>query len=133
MYLFDTDTITNILKPSPSKALIDRIKSLTRHQQYISTITLYEIVYGAYKSQRKEYHLNKLKGLLLPSVQLASFDAKAAYVCGAVRAGLEAKGTPLSLADLQIASIALANNLTLVTGNTRHFDRITYLHVENWL
>jgi tRNA(fMet)-specific endonuclease VapC len=94
---------------------------------------LHEIVYGTYKSQCKEYHLNKLRELLLPSVQLVSFDAKAAYVCGVVRAGLEVSGTPLSLADLQVASIALAHNLILITGNTKHFNRITDLHVENWL
>ena len=133
MYLFDTDTITNILKPSPSKTLLDKLQALSKQHQYISTITLYEIVYGAYKSQRKEYHLDKLRALLLPSVQLVSFDAKAAYVCGAVRAGLEASGISLSLADLQIASIALAHDLILITGNTKHFDRITDLHLENWL
>ena len=133
MYLIDTDTITNILKPFPSKTLLDKLQTLSKQHQYISTITLYEIVYGAYKSHRKEYHLNKLRELLLPSVQLVSFDAKAAYVCGVIRAGLDVSGTPLSLADLQIASIALAHNLILITGNTKHFDRIKDLHVENWL
>ena len=133
IYLFDTDTITNILKPSPSEILLDRLKKLSSRQQYICTITLYEIVYGAYKSRRKEYHLDRLKVLLLPAVRIVSFDAKAAYICGAIRADLETKGTPLSLADLQIASIALANDLTLVTGNTKHFERITELNVERWL
>jgi tRNA(fMet)-specific endonuclease VapC len=78
MYLFDTDTITNIFKSSPSKSLLDKLKFIPGQQQYISTITLYEIVYGAYRSQRKEYHLNKLRELLLPSIQLVSFNAKAA-------------------------------------------------------
>jgi tRNA(fMet)-specific endonuclease VapC len=39
----------------------------------------------------------------------------------------------LDLADLEIAAIALANDFTLVTGNTRHFERISRLRVENWL
>ena len=133
MYLFDTDTITNIFKASPSQPLLNKVKSVLKQEQYISTITLYEIVYGAYKSNRRDYHLNKLRELLLPSVQLVGFDAKAAYVCGAIRVELEYKGRPLSLADLQIASIALANDLTLITGNTKHFDRISNLQVENWL
>lgn len=133
MYLFDTDTITNILKPKPSKKLLNKLKSVSKHGQYISTITLQEIVYGAYKSRRKEYHLNKLRELLLPSVHLAGFDARAAYVCGALKAEPESAGTPLCLADLQIAAIALANNFILITGNTRHFSRIKDLKLENWL
>ena len=48
------------------------------------------------------------------------------------QAKLESIGNPLSPADLQIASIALANNLTLITGNTKHFDRVSGLQVKNW-
>ena len=133
MYLFDTDTITNILKPSPSKLLLKRLKAVSIKDQFISSITLYEIVYGACKSTRKEYHLNKLRQILLPAVQLVNFDSKAAYICGTIRADLELKGTPLSLADLQIASITLANDLILITGNIKHFQRISHLKVDNWL
>jgi predicted nucleic acid-binding protein len=133
MYLFDTDTITNILKPSPSQSLLNRLKAISKKDQFISSITFYEIVYGAYKSARKEYHLNNLREILLPAVQLVNFDSKAAYVCGTIRADLELTGTPLALADLQIASIALANDLILITGNIKHFQRIPDLKVENWL
>ena len=49
------------------------------------------------------------------------------------RAELEQQGQPLDLADLGTASIALAGDFTLVTGNTRHFGRIEGLRVENWL
>ena len=50
MFLFDTDTITNIVKPTPSRRLLRQIDQLTANQQYISTITISEIVYGAEKS-----------------------------------------------------------------------------------
>jgi predicted nucleic acid-binding protein len=68
-----------------------------------------------------------------PSVNIVPFDAKAAYVCGRLRARLEKGGTPMALADLEIAAIAIANKLTLVTGNLRHFSMIHDLPVENWL
>ena len=61
MFLFDTDTITNIVKPTPSLRLLRQIDQLLVNQQYISTITISEIVYGAEKSQRADYHLNNLK------------------------------------------------------------------------
>ncbi len=133
MYLFDTDTITNIVKPQPSPTLLQRLGKTTKTQQYISTITIAEIVYGAEKSSRPDFHLNNLETIFLPAVNIIGFDSKAAYVCGRIRAQLEKRGTPLDLADLEIASIAIANNLILVSNNLRHFKRVPLLQYENWL
>jgi tRNA(fMet)-specific endonuclease VapC len=133
MFLFDTDTITNFVKPRPSPNLLEKLTNLPKDQQYTSTITISEIVYGAEKSQRPEYHLNNLESILLPAVNILGFDTKAAYVCGRIRAELEKRGTPLDLADLEIASIAIANNLILITNNVRHFKRVPLLKFENWL
>ncbi len=133
MYLFDTDIITNVLKKTPSRKLLNKLSALPRQKQFISTITITEIVYGAMKSNRAEFHLTNLEKILLPAVNIAVFDSKAAYVCGRLRAELEKKGTPLDLADLEIAAITLSRDFTLVTGNTRHFDRIEELRLENWL
>ncbi len=133
MYLFDTDIITNVLKKQPSQCLLERLALIPKHQQQISTVTVSEIVYGAMKSSRPAYHLNNLEQILLPSVNVVSFDTKAACVCGRLRAELEKKGQPLDLADLEIASIAIAKDLILVTGNIRHFGGIEGLRLENWL
>ncbi len=133
MYLFDTDVISNIFKPNPSEGLLVKLGGLAQTEQFISTITIFEIVYGAIKSGRADYHLNNLRNILLPSVNIVGFDTKAAFECGRIRAELENQGRRLSLADLQIASIAMANELTLVTGNTKHFTRVDGLKVENWL
>jgi tRNA(fMet)-specific endonuclease VapC len=133
MYLFDTDIITNVLKKQPSQCLLERLALIPKHQQHISTVTVSEIVYGAMKSSRPAYHLNNLEQILLPSVNVVSFDTKAACICGRLRAELEKKGQPLDLADLEIASIAIAEDLILVTGNIRHFGRIEGLRLENWL
>ena len=133
MFLFDTDIITNIFKKQPSPNLLNRLSTIPIQAQYISTITISEIVYGARKSSRPEYHLKNLETILLPSVNVVGFDSKAAYICGRLRAELEIKGMPLDLADLEIAAIAIAGNFILVTGNTKHFRRISPLKLENWL
>ena len=133
MYLFDTDIITNIFKKQPHQGLLARLTDRPRNQQHISTVTISEIVYGACKSDRSAHHLRNLQEVLLPAVNLLSFDSKAAFVCGKIRAELEKAGTPLALADLEIAAIAIANKLILVTGNIRHFVRVPGLTVENWL
>jgi tRNA(fMet)-specific endonuclease VapC len=133
MYLFDTDIITNIFKKKPSAKLLKKLTNTPRKQQFISTITISEIVYGAWKSSKPQYHLDNLECVLLPSVNVLGLDSKAAYVCGSLRAGLEKNGTPLALADLEIAAIAMSNGMTLVSGNTGHFSRIEGLQLENWL
>lgn len=133
MYLFDTDILTTIVKPRPSASLLTRLASIPQEQQFVSTITISEIVYGAMKSQRPDYHLKMLEEVLLPAVNIIGFDAKAAYACGRLRAELEKLGTPLALADLEIAGIAIANDFTLITNNLRHFGRIERLKSESWM
>ena len=133
MYLFDTDVLTNILKKQPSPHLIRRLETISPEKQYISVITIAEIVYGAMKSRVPEYHLKNLEEVLLPEVAVLDFDMGAAYVAGRIRAGLEKKGVRLAWADIQIAAIAILHDLTLVTGNVRHFSRISKLKIENWL
>jgi tRNA(fMet)-specific endonuclease VapC len=61
------------------------------------------------------------------------FDRRAAETYGPLRARLEREGKRLGEPDLCIASIALSRGLTLVTGNVRHFSRVSDLNVENWL
>ena len=133
MYLFDTDTVSNVLKRKPSKSLLTRLESVPPTEQFISTITIAEIVYGAKRSEHSERHMENLKTILLPSVQVVAFDETAAYEAGRIRAELERIGQPLSFTDIQIAAIAIARDMLLVTGNLRHFRRIKGLRVENWM
>ena len=60
------------------------------------------------------------------------FDDQSALIFGEIRAQLAANGTPIGAYDLQIAAIALANNLILVTHNTKEFSRIPQLQLEDW-
>ena len=62
-----------------------------------------------------------------------AFDEAAAHRYGEVRAELEARGEPIGDSDTRIAAIALVHDLTLVTGNVRHFERVPGLRLVNWL
>ena len=73
----------------------------------------------------------KQQAFLVQFVSLP-FDDDAAEVYAIIRARLEAQGTPIGPYDLQIAAIALANNLILVTHNTREFSRVPGLLLEDW-
>ena len=70
---------------------------------------------------------------MLPFLGIMDFDAASAEVYGRLRSELERQGLPLADADLMIASIALHHDLTLISGNTRHFARVPGLKLENWL
>lgn len=133
MYLFDTDTVIALMRERVDGPLARRIGSIPFHQQFLSSVTLSELVYGAYCSQRPAYHLEMIRDALLPNIQIATFDVQAAYQAGKLRAHLKRQGKPIDSPDLQIAAIALARGFTLVTGNTRHFVRIPALSVENWM
>ena len=66
-------------------------------------------------------------------IQILPFDCASGEIYGSLRADLERSGTPLAEPDLRIAAIALTNNLTVVTGNVRHFSRVRELRVESWI
>lgn len=133
MYLFDTDAVSQIIKSRPSLSFIKKLASVSPEKQFTTTITVGELVYGAYKSNRTEYFLEKLDRLVFSNIQALPFDECSAKVYGKLRAQLEGKGVSISEPDLRIASIAMSNNLIIVTGNVRHFSRISELSIENWI
>ena len=133
MYLFDTDTLSNVLRKEPSPALLVRLASVPLENQFTTTITVGEMVYGAHRSSRRDDLLRQFDERLWPTMQILTFDRGAAETYGVLRAELERSGTPLAEPDLRIGAIALSHHLTVVTGNVRHFSRIPGLAVENWI
>jgi tRNA(fMet)-specific endonuclease VapC len=97
----------------------------------LCSIVLAEMYYGAMKSSSPEKTLQTQQQFLSRFRCLALDDAAAA-VYGPIRAELERGGTTIGAHDLLIASIAIANDLILVTHNTREFLRIPGLKVEDW-
>lgn len=133
MYLFDTDILSQVLKRTPSPTLLARLAAVPAEQQFTSAITAGEMVYGAYRSDRPDHFLRQLQERLWPNIRVVPFNRAAAETYGRLRAQLEEAGTPLAEPDLRIAAIALTRELTMVTGNVRHFSRVPALQIENWL
>lgn len=90
-----------------------------------------ELAYGAAKSRTPDASAAKQQRFLRPYATLP-FDDAAAVAFGQIRAALEAAGTPIGPYDLQIAAIALAHGLIVVTHNTREFGRVAGLLLEDW-
>ena len=88
-------------------------------------------MYGAAKSKARERTLARLN-LFFDAFISLPFDDRSAAIYGDVGADLERRGTPIGPNDLMIASIALANDLILVTHNCREFERVGNLKYEDW-
>ena len=130
IYLLDTNTcIGYINRRNPS--IYQHFLSVSPDDVCICDVVKFELYYGAYKGSRSIENLQILANFFADLTSLP-FEVKAAQICGQIRAKLQAKGTPIGAYDLQIAAIALANNLTLVTHNTREFERIENLALEDW-
>ncbi len=121
------------MKKAPPDKLLDRIASAGSGDLFASSITIGEIVYGAYRSAGPGEHLRRLERALMRQITVVPFDEESAYRYGELRASLERAGGPIGDADTRIASTALVLGLTMVTGNVRHFQQVPGLRVENWL
>jgi tRNA(fMet)-specific endonuclease VapC len=97
----------------------------------ICSIVKGELFYGSMRSNNPVKSLQIQQEFLQQFISIP-FDDAAAMVYGTIRANLAKAGTPIGPNDLQIAAIALANELTLVTHNTREFSRIQGLKLEDW-
>ena len=102
-----------------------------RSEVKIPSVVLFELYYGAEKSQRREQNFSKIR-VFTSEVEIVPFDAQAAEAAGQIRAKLESAGTLIGGNDLLIAAIARANNGILVTNNTREFSRVPDLSIEDW-
>jgi len=129
-YLLDTNICIALLKNSDI-TLIKKMKSHTPNQFAICSIVKAELLYGARKSQAVENNL-LLLSKFFDQLESLPFDDKATDFYGTQRAILEKAGTPIGQADLLIASIALANNLTVITRNQKEFIRVQGLKVDVW-
>lgn len=129
-YLLDTNVCIKLLNNTSSLA-VQRLAQQEPKDISLCTVVHFELYYGAYCSSRREQNLAKLERLFNQFTTI-NLDIKAAKIAGQIRAELKNKGTPIGVYDLQIAAIAIANNLTLVTHNVSEFQRIQELNIEDW-
>lgn len=128
-YLFDTDAVSELLRPRPLGAYVRWLQTVPREDQFVSAITVGELYHGAFRSSACERHIQNIEDRVLPAATVLPYDAAVAKEFGRIRAGLERAGKRLADADLQIAATALYHGLDLVTGNLRHLGRVPGLRI----
>jgi tRNA(fMet)-specific endonuclease VapC len=131
-YCFDTDILSATIRPAPPLHLIRRLATVPPQDQFTTSITVGELIYGARRVGREDLS-RRVEQVIRRAQTVLAFDTTAARTFGFLKATLEQRGTPLAEPDLRIASIALSRGLILVTRNVRHFQRVAELTVENWI
>lgn len=125
--LLDTNVVVALIRLKPE--VVEALSNYGPVDVAISSLSTFELIYGAHKSQRVAANLQVVADL---GLSVLPFEARDAGVAGEVRARLEGRGAPIGPYDTLIAGQALARDLTLITRNIREFSRVDGLRVENW-
>ncbi|MEL6166639.1 MAG: type II toxin-antitoxin system VapC family toxin [Cyanobacteria bacterium J06628_3] len=129
-YLLDTNVCARYLN-GKSLLIRERIRATNKDDIAVCSVVKAELFYGAMRSNNPQKTLQNQQQFLNLFISLP-FDDDTALIYGEIRAQLAALGTPIGPNDLQIAAIALRNNLILVTHNVREFSRVNGLQIEDW-
>jgi tRNA(fMet)-specific endonuclease VapC len=129
--MLDTDICSYIIKQRPISVL-EKFEAISVTQISISVVTYAELIYGVERSSSTKINLPIVKDFV-SCLTVLPWNREAAESYGKLRAFLEQKGTPIGNMDLLIAAHALSHKRIIVTNNTRHFDKIPQLPVENWV
>ena len=134
-YLLDTNTISEPLRPRPSTGVIRRLRE---HESDIAVPApvWHELRFGFARlprSRRREAIERYLEDVVLESFPILDYGFRAADWHARERARLAATGRTPPFVDGQIAAIAHANDLILVTANTSDFQAFDGLRVESWM
>lgn len=128
--LFDTNICIYLIRQRSTRAL-ERFEEFEVGEIGVSVITVSELRYGVHKSARRQQNSRALEQFLLP-LEVVGFSEEATKDYGRIRAALESQGTPIGPLDTLIAAHALSLGTTLVTNNTREFERVPGLRIEDW-
>ena len=129
--MLDTNICIYIIKNKP-ESVREKFKCYNIGDLVLSSITVSELYYGAYKSQYVEKNLLALEHFLKP-FDIVEYDLKASIEYGKIRASLEKSGQIIGGLDMLIAAHAKSLKMTLVTNNKKEFERIDGLILDNWV
>nr|WP_315183147.1 type II toxin-antitoxin system VapC family toxin [uncultured Albidiferax sp.] len=132
LYLLDTNILSYFLKGIQPRLTQRVAQTLQAQDGAISAITRAEMRYGQALMATDDKRRRGID-LLLGQLPTLAWTAAAADRYGDIQSQFRKRGTPIGELDTQIAAHALAENLVLVTHNTRHFERVPGLTMEDWM
>lgn len=131
IYYLDSNICVYFLK-GLYPSIMKKIQNTNPNNIKIPSIVKAELLYGAEKSQHKAKNLANINRFLEP-FEIISFDDDCSFVYSKIRSVMELKGSIIGPNDYIIAATVLARNGILVTNNTKEFERVKSLKIENWI
>ena len=135
MYILDTNILSELMRSAPNAQVVEWLNAQSVDAIYTTAITVSEMQYGVQKMPagvRKSNLINAVDGLF--NIDFADhilpFDVQSAFIYAKILTERELMGQPMSMADAQIAAIAISHHATLVTRNTKDFENIDVLIVN---
>ena len=133
LYLLDTDISSYIMRQQPLSVLTTlQAQVEAGNEMGISAITYAELLLGAKRSGNPDKHLLLIAELKERLHHVHPWNASAAEQFADLQTYLYSQGTPIVANDTLIAAHALSLQAIMVTNNTRHFDKVPNLVLENW-
>ncbi len=130
MNCLDTDLLIAILRGNKEAAcLVDVLDE--QANQATTAVNAFELFFGAYLSERKNDNIREAQKLI-ERLEVIPLDASGAERAGEILSELVSKGEQIDFKDALIAGIALENDLTVLTRNQTHFNRIKGLKTKKW-
>ncbi len=134
-YLLDTNVLSEPVRPRPNPALVRKLEA---HRAEVATAATvwHELFFGLERlppSRKKDTiasYLNDLRSSVMP---VLAYDERAAEWHARERARLDKAGRTVPFRDSQIAAVAAAHSLTMVTANVSDFESLSGIAIENWM
>jgi len=129
--MLDTNMCSYIIRDNP-KGVFKKLKEIEqKHAIALSSIVVSELLYGAKK--RGSAKLIKVVSLFIDQFVIYDYDKASAHEYAKIRTTLEKKGQIIGVHDMLISAHALSLGATVVTNNTKEFERVDGLSIENWV
>jgi len=128
-YLLDTDICIYFL--NKNQTVIDRMKKIPANNILISIITLAELQFGAYNSNKIKNNLERVK-FFEKSIQTITLSPEITEEYARIKSKLRKAGNTVDDFDILIGATAVVHDFILVTNNEQHFSRIDKINLENW-
>ena len=136
-YLLDTNIISEMFRPKPNPLVFKKLEEYEKLCSLSST-AWYELLFGVNimaSGKKRDYIFSKLVDDIQANYEIIQYDNHAARIHADIRSKLKEQGIGIDFQDSQIASIAVSNNMVLVTRNIKHFEsiqKVSPLMLENW-
>jgi predicted nucleic acid-binding protein len=132
MRLLDTNVLSQFTRPRPDPGVIERLRAWQSDTVFASAVTRYELRYAAALSDNGAWFWARIEAEILPLVTWLPISQAIAERGAVIAAELRRRGRPCGDLDPLLAATALEYGLTFVTRNTRHFEAVPGIALENW-